>query len=65
MFKWFTKPAMRSPRDPMDHPEIARMSQRELADLPLRRPAAPVVRLADYRAPRPAGAPVRPGLCLG
>jgi len=30
-----------TPGDPFSHPEIARMSRRELADLPLKRPPAP------------------------
>ena len=65
MFKWFTQPADRSTsRDPLDAPEISRMSQRELADLPLRRPLAPVVQLAEYRTPRKGIAPVGSRLCL-
>lgn len=65
MFKWFTQPAARRSREPIDQPEISRMSLSELADLPLRRPAAPVVQLAEYRAPRKTAAPVQSGLCHG
>ncbi|WP_353473700.1 hypothetical protein PVT71_06545 [Salipiger sp. H15] len=49
-------------RGPLDHPDIARMSQRELADLPLPRMAE-----VETRQPAPLpraarGASARPGL---
>ena len=41
-FKTLFTPAPRpAPGDPFAHPDIARMSQRELADLPLTPPPAP------------------------
>ncbi|WP_375174272.1 hypothetical protein [Pseudooceanicola sp.] len=35
-----------APGDPFDHPDIARMSMRELADLPLTPPPTPAARNA-------------------
>lgn len=42
MFKFFynLRRAFPASHDPLDHPDILRMSQRELADLPMPRPAA-------------------------
>lgn len=77
MFKWFintlpstyTHRARRPVRDALDHPEVAAMSARELADLPLVAPAAPlasapVVSLAEYRARRTGRVALNDGLCL-
>lgn len=57
MFKWFRSAPRPLSRDPLDHPEIARMSQRELADLPLVPPMAapaPVRREASVAKPAQA-----------
>ncbi|MGI3166624.1 hypothetical protein [Pseudooceanicola sp. 200-1SW] len=56
MFKWFRSAPRPLSRDPLDHPEIARMTLRELADLPMVPPMAPA--RASSRAPAPAPAAV-------
>ena len=44
------EPAWRWRADPLSHPTLARMSERELADLPL---APPVMRVRDDERRRP------------
>lgn len=38
MIRRLLPPGPALPRDPLDHPDLARMSPRELSDLPLPRP---------------------------
>lgn len=67
MMNWFRKlttPAGHpAPGDPFAHPEVAAMSHRELADLPLTPPPAP----AQPRAARSGAAlskdPMRAAMC--
>lgn len=49
----FTPAAHPAPGDPFAHPDIARMSQRDLADLPLTPPPAPGAGPATRQATLP------------
>lgn len=51
----FQMPPRPAPGDPFAHPDIARMSHRDLADLPLTPPPAPASRAARHGQcmPRP------------
>ncbi|PJE30599.1 hypothetical protein PSM7751_03073 [Pseudooceanicola marinus] len=62
MFNWFRSAPRATSREPMDTPEIARMTPRELADLPLVPPMAPAREASrDSRMAAPAAA--RPAAC--
>ncbi|WP_375688358.1 hypothetical protein [Pseudooceanicola sp. LIPI14-2-Ac024] len=63
-FRLFQTPrALPAPGDPFAHPEIAAMSHRDLADLPLTPPPAPPRRAVEMAGARPATDPIRAAAC--
>lgn len=63
MFNWFRSAPRATSREPMDHPEIARMTLRELADLPLVPPMAAPARDARQDSRHAVSAKARPAAC--